>query len=72
VFEAKENKFKLYPGPMDVVKEIELAGGILSKPIKLTKITGSDRYELIEGRIKFWAWMILFDSKRPIPSIIIE
>jgi len=72
VREAKENKFKLYPGPMDVVKEIELAGGILSKPIKLTKITGSDRYELIEGRIKFWAWMILFDSKRPIPSIIIE
>ena len=63
VREAKENKFKLYPGPMDVVKEIELAGGILSKPIKLTKITGSDRYELIEGRIKFWAWMILFDSK---------
>jgi hypothetical protein len=70
--EAKENKYNLFPGPEEAAKEIELAGGNISKPIKLRKARDGVRYELVEGRIKFWGWMILFSMTRPIPAIIIQ
>ncbi len=70
--EAIDNKYNLVPGPIEVAKEIELAGGKLSKPIKLKKIENSIRYQLVEGRIKLWGWKILFGENAPIPSIIIQ
>jgi len=69
--EAIDNKYNLVPGPVEVAKEIELAGGVLSKPIKLKKVKGSNRYQLLEGRVKLWGWRILFGEKSTIPSIII-
>ena len=59
-------------GGEEAAKEIELAGGNISKPIKLRKARDGVRYELVEGRIKFWGWMILFSMTRPIPAIIIQ
>lgn len=68
--DAVNNTLKLVPGPVEVAKEIKDNNGKLSKPIKLLKLSNSNKYLLLEGRLKFWAWQILYKNKKPIPSII--
>lgn len=52
--EAKENRFELKPGPMDLVKEIE--SGNSSKPIKV--VLTERGYELRQGQMRYWASVI--------------
>jgi aryl-alcohol dehydrogenase-like predicted oxidoreductase len=68
--EAKKNIYNLNPSPSDLAQEIFKNKGKLQKPIKLKK-RGS-RYILIEGRVKYWAWKILYKDSKPIPSIILD
>ena len=68
--EARENRFALAPGPTDLAEKI--AAGEILKPIKVT--TDPDdpqgRYRLLEGRVRYWAWVIAFEGKKPIPAVI--
>lgn len=68
--EAKENKLNLIPGPLDLVKTITTTKYF--KPIRLIPVKNqrNKKYLLINGRIRYWAWVIAFGNKKPIPSYI--
>jgi len=67
--QALRNDLKFVPSPA------ELAGNILKgetiKPVRIVPAeTGAHQYDLIEGRIRYWAWVIAHDGNRPIPSLV--
>jgi aryl-alcohol dehydrogenase-like predicted oxidoreductase len=66
--EAVENRFHLAPSPMELAEEIRT--GEMLKPIKLRCSSNSERYQLLEGRVKYWAWVIAHDGKVPIPALV--
>jgi diketogulonate reductase-like aldo/keto reductase len=70
--EAKNNIYNFHPGPMDIVKEIQENQGLLYKPIKVKEINKEGKYVLIDGRLRFWAWIILNGWNKPMDSIIIN
>jgi aryl-alcohol dehydrogenase-like predicted oxidoreductase len=68
--EARENRFGLVPGPLDLAAE--LAGGEMVKPIKVQALApgpGGPRFRLTEGRVRYWGWVIAHKDK-PIPAIV--
>lgn len=70
--EAKENNLKYIPSPIDLSKNIIENNDI--KPVRLIKSldnTGKYDYDLVEGRIRYWAWVIA-NNNLPIPSYIRE
>lgn len=68
--EARENRFALSPGPTDLADKI--AAGEVLKPIKVEPDPddADGRYRLLEGRVRYWAWVIAFAGKKPIPAVI--
>lgn len=66
--EAVENRFHLVPSPMELAEEIR--AGELLKPIKLRCSPSGERYQLLEGRVRYWAWVIAHDGKVPIPALV--
>jgi diketogulonate reductase-like aldo/keto reductase len=68
--EALENKLGLVPGPSDLAKEV-LAGDIL-KPVKVRKSSVDGMYDLIEGRVRYWAYVIAFKDICMVPAVIVE
>lgn len=70
--EATANRFGMVPSPQELGEEILASGGKLQKPIKLRRDTVTGRYTLLEGRSKYWGWMIAYGTSKPIPAIIEE
>ena len=70
--DAKNNIYNYHPGPMEILKEIQDNHGSLFKPIKVKELNNDGKYVLLEGRLRFWAWVILNGWNKPIESIIIE
>ena len=69
--EALENRFGLVPSPFDLASSIH--DGDFLKPVRVVKskdVTGKCDYELVEGRIRFWAWVIAHEGKMPIPAYV--
>ena len=68
--EAIENKLNLQPSPIELAKFI--LEGELIKPVRITHSLSDDHYEyeLIEGRLRFWAWNIAYQGKKKVPCII--
>ena len=68
--EAIENKMNMTPSPMDLSKEIKK--GKFLKPIRLKKIKKNKKiiFELTEGRLRYWSWVIAHGWKKPIPSLV--
>lgn len=67
--EAKENKFGFVPSPVDLAQEIR--NGEILKPVRV--INSNDKmagFELVEGRLRYWAWVIAYNGQKPIPAII--
>ena len=68
VFEAKKNFLGFSPSPSILAQEILKTKTI--KPIRVTKKSFKDKkLYLIEGRLRFWAWIIAFGRKKKIPTI---
>lgn len=70
--ESRENKLDYVPSPIDLSKSIIEDDNI--KPVRLIKTldtTGKYDYDLVEGRIRYWAWVIAYNNV-PIPSYIRE
>lgn len=65
--EAMENKFGYTPSPMELAQSLK-AGGF-AKPVRLVSFSHG-RYALINGRIRYWAWVIAFQGEKPIPAYI--
>ena len=71
VEEALENKLGFVPSPVDLAQDIR--DGEVLKPVRVVHSsdkTGKYDYDLIEGRIRYWAWVIANDGKTPIPAYI--
>jgi len=69
--DAIENRLKFTPSPSELAQDI--SNGQLLKPVRLRKSTcrtGEYDYDLIEGRVRYWAWVIAFNGKRSIPAYI--
>jgi diketogulonate reductase-like aldo/keto reductase len=71
--EALENKLGLSPSPSELASSM-LTGDPV-KPIRLASFEhrdGEAKYELVEGRLRYWAWVIAFGVDSPIPALVNE
>ncbi len=71
--EAVENRLGIEPSPVCLAEEIK--GGKFLKPVELMPAqddTGSCRYDLLHGRIRYWAWVIAHKGEVPIPAYVLE
>jgi diketogulonate reductase-like aldo/keto reductase len=69
--EALENKLGFVPSPADLARDIN--SGEALKPVRVRKsadTTGRYDFDLVEGRIRYWAWVIAHEGKEPIPVLI--
>lgn len=66
--QAIVNKYNYVPSPENLAKD--LAKGSFSRPVRLVPIGRTDKYLLINGRVRYWAWVIAFGDKKPIPAIV--
>jgi hypothetical protein len=64
--EAKKNTNNMVPSPSALAEQF--LQGLKPKPIKLrARVDG--KYDLIEGRLKYWGWVIAFGASVPIPAL---
>ena len=70
VEQALANPLAMSPSPRQLADEIVASGGRLQKPVKLRWNSHTQRYSLIEGRLKYWAWVIAYGIEAPIPALI--
>lgn len=71
VEEAITNKLEFVPSPVELANKIQ--NGEVVKPVRLIHAKEKNEiydYYLIEGRIRYWAWVIAFNGKKPIPAYI--
>lgn len=70
--EAIDNKMNMIPSPVELSKEIKK--GKFLKPIRLKKIKKNKKiiFELTEGRLRYWSWIIAHGWNKPVPSLVWE
>jgi len=69
--EAKQNLLNFTPSPEELALGVKEEG--LLKPVSVVLNTDENskyKYNLIEGRIRYWAWVIAFEGQKSIPVII--
>jgi diketogulonate reductase-like aldo/keto reductase len=69
--EALENKLNLAPSPVELSEVIR--SGELTKPVRLIlrdDVSTGLKYDLIEGRLRYWAWVIAFNGEKPVPAYV--
>jgi hypothetical protein len=68
--EAIENRHGLTPSPAELAKNILEEGNFL-KPVRLAPSTDdSGSYNLTQGRIRYWAWVIAYGEQSSITALI--
>lgn len=70
ILEALDNKAGFVPSPADLATALKEEENV--KPVRVVKLTGESNceYGLVEGRIRYWAWVIAYGEERPIPAYI--
>ena len=67
--DALANAMHCVPSPQELAQQIT-AGDFL-KPVRLRPAGSShDRFELLEGRIRYWAWVIAHGFEKPLPALL--
>ncbi len=67
--EAIANTLNLSPSPVELSQE--LASGEILKPVKVRPSKNTvGRFDLFEGQLRFWAWVIAHKGAVPIPAVI--
>ncbi len=67
--EAMANALKCVPSPQELAKQIK--EGEFLKPVRLRPTgSSSERFELLEGRIRYWAWVIAYGYEKPLPALV--
>jgi len=76
VEEAVANRLEFCPSPMVLAKYIRAHPNENIKPVRLLRSVDEegkgDYYDLVEGRVRYWAWVLAFDGRRPIPAYVRE
>lgn len=67
VQEALDNKMNLTPSPIELSEEMKK--GFFLKPVRLKQLHNG-RYDLVEGRLRYWAWVIAFGKNKKIPALV--
>jgi diketogulonate reductase-like aldo/keto reductase len=73
VEEARANMYGFSPSPQELADDMR--EGELLKAVRVRRtsdVTCDYDYDLIEGRIRYWAWVIAFEGKRDIPVLVRE
>ena len=73
VEEARANIYGFTPSPVELAREMQ--AGELLKAVRVRHTNDPESgydYDLIEGRIRYWAWVIAFDGNRDIPVLVRE
>jgi aryl-alcohol dehydrogenase-like predicted oxidoreductase len=71
VDDAIENKLGFVPSPVELARNIR--GGEVLKPVRVVPTkdrSGRYEYDLVEGRVRYWAWVIAHEGKEPIDVYI--
>ncbi len=67
--QAIDNHLHLTPSPRDLAEQIR--DGEFLKPVHLVHATDrAGGYLLVDGRVRYWAWVIAHDGLKPIPALI--
>ena len=69
--EALANIYSSSPSPRELADYF--VKGYKLKPVRLRRkgdLSGKHDYDLIEGRIKYWGWVIAFGDEKKIPALI--
>lgn len=70
--DAYENRLNFVPSPLELAQDI-LNGNDKIKPVRVRKTTDQSLeydYDLIEGRIRYWAWVIAYNGEKPISVLV--
>lgn len=65
VSQAEENALGFSPSPKEIATQIVEYRDI--KPVRVQR--RGDRFYLVEGRVRYWAWVIAFGDNERIPAI---
>jgi diketogulonate reductase-like aldo/keto reductase len=69
--EALENPLNFVPSPVELAEKIK--EGEFLKPVRLIqKDKTKNEFDLVEGRIRYWAWVIAHGDDAPIPALVDE
>ena len=68
--QAKINKFKMSPSPTELSQKLLIDKNMKPIRIKLEKSRDKKKLFLLEGRLRFWAWIIAFGWNKKIPTLI--
>ncbi|MFC1521977.1 aldo/keto reductase [Elusimicrobiota bacterium] len=66
--DAIANKLGMTPGPVELSKQINT--GEFLKPVKVRFDSATGKYRVIDGKSRYWAWVIATSGKKPIPARI--
>jgi len=67
--EAMKNNYGFSPSPVELSRS--MISGDLLKPVRLVPSVAADyEYDLIGGRIRYWAWVIAHQGNLPIPACV--
>jgi diketogulonate reductase-like aldo/keto reductase len=69
--EARLNLLKLSPSPTELAEFIRL--GEPTKPVRVIPTKNPDgniEYDLIEGRLRYWAWVLAFNGEKAVPAYV--
>lgn len=70
--DALKNPLGFTPSPYALAMDMRKKDSAI-KPVRVRKSsdkTGQYEYDLVEGRIRYWAWHIAYDGKRPISVLV--
>jgi len=70
--DALKNPLGFTPSPSALAEDIRKKDDVI-KPVRVRKTldqTGQYDYDLVEGRIRYWAWHIAHGGERPIPVLL--
>lgn len=71
VEEALNNELNFFPSPKMLSEDIQKGDFLKAVRVKvLKKKEANFEYGLVGGRIRYWAWVIAFNDKKPIPAIV--
>ena len=65
---ALANRYGFTPSASDLAAELFELGSV--RPVKVRK--GADGYQLCEGRVRYWAWVIANHGREPMPAYLID
>jgi len=67
--QALRNELNFAPSPSELAADI-LRGEEI-KPVRVVRSKEpTHQYDLIEGRIRYWAWVIAYRGEQPIPALV--